>query len=66
MISQAATLPRAAHLGERIGQSTFLCKYLKGRWPARGALSQLAAAVGLAPDVKFLRGKAQLWFWNLH
>ena len=34
----------------------------QGRWSASGTLSRLAAAVGLAPDVKFQCAKAQLYF----
>ena len=34
----------------------------QGRWSESGTLPRLAAAVGLAPDVKFSCGKAQLYF----
>ena len=33
----------------------------QGRWSESGTLSRLAAAAGLAPDVKSPRGKAQLY-----
>ena len=34
----------------------------QGRWSESGTLPRLAAAAGLAPDVKFSCGKAQLYF----
>ena len=34
----------------------------QGRWSEGGTLSRRAAAAGLAPDVKFSCGKAQLYF----
>jgi len=58
-VSKRASEQAAERASERARERD---RVAQGRWSESGTLSRLAAAAGLAPDVKFSCGKAQLYF----
>ena len=58
-VSKRASEQAAERASERASERD---RVAQGRWSESGTLSRRAAAAGLAPDVKFSCGKAQLYF----
>ena len=58
-VSKQASEQAAERASERASERD---RVAQGRWSESGTLSRRAAAAGLAPDVKFSCGKAQLYF----
>ena len=60
--SERASEPATEQASEQSKRARERDRVAQGRRPESGTLSRLAAAAGLAPDVKFSCGKAQLHF----